>query len=94
MQECVAVAQYEGAVGHLVNWGTYPWERACGVTQTPPKTFEIKMKQNKTQHKDNTRSSKESIALGEVSLMGHQFVIFALQEVNNCCKYVTFTFPG
>lgn len=54
------------------------------TAQNSLKTFEIKIEQ--TEHKDSTRSSNESTALGKISPVDHGFLIFGLQEMSSSCK--------
>lgn len=43
-------------------------------------------------HKTNARLSKESIPLGKVSLIGHWFTIFGLQELTISASMLLFLF--
>lgn len=91
---CDSVQGSNGPFGELgnISLGTRMCSHTTCSHHNSPVTFELKTKQNKTQHKGNTRSSKDSIPLGEISLTGHAFTIFALQEMNSRTKYVTFPF--
>lgn len=96
LQKCVVVPQHMEAVGHLVNWGAYHWEHACGVIHHVVLITHwslSKWKQNRTQQDTQSQSevNQGKHTIGRDFSYGSLVCDLWSTRDDNICKYITCT---